>query len=146
MAAIQLERRGTESARDEVAIAVRGAVEVALVGGPHVVAADENSVWVWMIVEIHVLRLGEGRLHRVIAAGGVRRTPVCDRRSCGDVQRVAFLRELRVSEKLSALGLARIYLTGPAGGGNSSAGYLTRVLVLSLAGARTRDECGDRQQ
>src|SRR5882757_3729757 len=140
MAAIQLERRGTESARDEVAIAVRGAVEVALVGGPHVVAADENSVWVRMIVEVHVLRLGEARLHRIIAAGRVRLTPVCDRRSGCDVQRIAFLRELRIGEKLSALGLARIYLTGPPGSGNSSAGYLARVLVLSLAGARKRDE------
>src|ERR1700716_2011461 len=64
--AVQLERSGAEPTHYEVAVTVGRAVQVALVGGTHVVAADEDSVRVRMIVDIHVLRLGERRLHRVI--------------------------------------------------------------------------------
>ncbi len=77
--AVHLEGRGPESAHDEVAVAVGGAVQVALFGGPHVVAGDEDAVRVRVIVDVHVLRLVERRLHRVVARRLVRGVPVGQR-------------------------------------------------------------------
>jgi hypothetical protein len=43
----------------------------------------------WVVIQVHVLRFGEGRLYRVIAARLVGRIPVSDRRTSGDTQAIA---------------------------------------------------------
>jgi hypothetical protein len=49
-------RTGTEGTHDESSIAMRGAIEIGLVGSSHFVASDENAVRMGMPVQIHVLR------------------------------------------------------------------------------------------
>jgi hypothetical protein len=69
-AAIELEGVGTEILHNEVAIAVRRAVQAGLRVSAEVAPADHDAVWVRVIVPVHVLRLGEGRLHRVVSRSG----------------------------------------------------------------------------
>src|SRR6185437_2086937 len=103
--AVQLERSWTKPARDEHAVAVRGTIEVRPVWRTQVVAADENPVWVRMIVQVLELRFAERRAHRVVAARRVRRIPECHGRPGRDVQLIAFFRQL-VGGDCSAVGLA----------------------------------------
>ena len=84
--AVHLERRGAEAADDEVAVAVRRAVELGLIFGTHIVAADQDAVRVRVSVQVHVFRLGERRLHGVIAGGFVVRVPVGAGGAGGDVE------------------------------------------------------------
>src|SRR5437868_5277691 len=70
-----------------------------------------------VIVEAHVLGLGERRLHRIVAGRLVRGIPIRDRGASRDVQVAAFLRELGFFNLASAVGL-----TGPAWHGDAAAG------------------------
>lgn len=50
----ELERCGTESAKDERAVSVSGTVKVARVCGAEIVAADHDAVWMRMVVDAHI--------------------------------------------------------------------------------------------
>ena len=90
-----------------------------------------------MVVEVHVLRLGERRLHRVVAGRPVRGIPVGGGRPGGDAKARAFRgdqswRDLRAYSLITAvLGLVLLvlFITGVAGSWN---GLLQRVFVTVL--------------
>ena len=63
-----------------------------------------------MIVQAHVLRFVERRLHRVVACRLVGWVPVRDGGTGRDVQAVAFLGDLRVLELATAAGLRGVDL------------------------------------
>src|SRR6185437_3462923 len=106
--AVHLEGSGTESAHDEVAVAVSGAIEICLLIGAHVVTGDEYAVRMRVVVERHVLGLAERRADGVVAACLVRRIPVGDGGAGRHVESVAVLGELGVVEGRAALGGAGV--------------------------------------
>src|SRR5215469_8341043 len=87
--AVHLEGAGTKAAYDESPVAISRTVEVTLAVGSHVVARDENAVRMWMAVQVHVLGLGKGRFHSVIARGLVGGIPIGHSRTRGDPDGVA---------------------------------------------------------
>src|SRR5439155_5588032 len=110
----------------------------ALVVRAEVVARDEDAVGMGMVVQVHVLGLGERRLHGVSAGRPIGGIPIDHGRPRGHVQRVAFRREPRVVERASALLLLSVDLSLPPRYGDTAAGRGTRD-VLSPAWARHGD-------
>ncbi len=141
--AIELERVWPETAHDEVPIAIRRAVQVALVVRPHPVAPDDDSVRVRMVVEIHVLRLIEGRTDRVAPRSGVRRVPVGDRGTGGDVEALSHRGKPGIVQHLPLRGFLGIDFSLPAGYGDAAVGDRTGcVLRLSIrCRQRQREGC-----
>jgi hypothetical protein len=114
-ASVHLERLGPEPAHDERAVAVRLAIEQALLVRAHVVAADEEPVGMRVVVQVHVLGLRERCLDRVAAGRGVGAVPVAHRGSRRHVQRIAILRELRVLQLHASARFGSVDLAHPAG-------------------------------
>ena len=140
--AVHLERRRAEAAHDEGAVAVGRAVEIALLGRAQVVAGDHDAVRVRVIVEVHVLRFVERRLHRVVAGRHVGGIPVGDGGTGGDVQDLAVRGELRVVQDLSSLLLVGVDLPGPALDRDPAAGHGLRG-ILPLGADHGRNEHGE---
>src|SRR4029450_4431817 len=104
--------------------------------------ADEYSVRVRVIVEVHVLGFVERRLDGVIAAGLVRRIPVRDRRARRHAEVLGITRELRAFQPRPALLLTGLDFPCPTRDGNPASGNGTGGL-LSLRPNRGGDEDGE---
>ena len=111
---VHLERRWTEATDDEVAVAVGGAIEITLRGHPHVVAGDHDPVRVGMVIETHVVRLGEGGFHGIGSARAIGGVPIGHRGPGRDLQLSRRSGELCVSEGTSRLLFAGVDLARPS--------------------------------
>src|SRR5688572_2084268 len=76
LARARLKRPRAHATDDERAVAVSRAIEIALIGAAEVVAGDHDAVGMRVIVETHVVRLGERRLHGIVAGGAISRVPI----------------------------------------------------------------------
>src|SRR5215472_61272 len=132
-APVHLERKGSESAYDEIPVAIRCTVEVALLGSSQLVAGDHDAVRVRMAVQVHVFRLLERRLDRVVAGRFVGGVPIGHRRTGSDMEPTTLLRELCVIQRLSGSFLVCIDLAGPSRGRDAASFHLTGGLGLSLS-------------
>ncbi len=86
------------------------------------------------------LPLLERALHGVVAAGRVLGIPVDRGRADAEVQRVPFLRELRIVDGLALLGRRRVDAPLPAGRGDPAAGDRSILLLFLLRTANGRDQ------
>ena len=122
---------GREPTDDEHAVAVRGAVEVALLRRAEVVTGDHDPVRVRVVVDAHVLRFVECRTHGVVAFRSVRRIPVRDRRTGCDAHAFAFTNQLRAVHSQPCGLLFSVDRTAPTFDKNTAAfDPLRRLVVL----------------
>src|SRR5438552_1284407 len=98
MRPIHLKWSWSETAHDEVAVAVSRTVQVTLLGRSQIVTRNYNPVRVWVGIEVHELRFFECRFYGVVSGRFVGRIPVSHRRTGDDVEGIAFLGELRAVE------------------------------------------------
>ena len=148
-AAAHLERRGAEAADDELAVAVRRAVEQGRLIGVELVSADEETVRMRVIVRRHVLRLGERRADGVAAARLVRRIPIDRGGPVVHLDLAPLHREFRVVDLGPLGGLGRVDLALPAWRGDAAARDLAgRVLHRLRCGVKGggADGAGERER
>src|SRR6476660_401326 len=96
-----------------------------------------------MAVQVHVFRLVERRLHRVISGCLICRIPIRHCRAGGDMQSVSLFRELGIAYGLSLRLCIGVDLSGPAWDGNSAAFNRTGGFCWSLGVDRRGNECDD---
>src|SRR5580700_6208610 len=132
-AAVHLKRGGAESANDESAASVGGAIEVIFLIGSHAGAADDDAVGVRVSIEVHELRLVKGGFDGVVArsfAGGI---PIGGGGAGDDVDGAAFLGKFRVINGFAPLRFVGVDFASPAGDGHPAAGNAARAFILGGA-------------
>src|SRR5581483_9383090 len=112
--AIHLERRRSESAHDELAVAIGRTVKGGLIRSSHVIAANEYSVGMRMRVEVHVFGLVKCGLHGVVPGRVCAVHPIVHRGTRGGVKSVPFLRKPRIGDAHPCLFFRGIDLAAPA--------------------------------
>src|SRR5947209_3092479 len=132
-ASVHLERFGAETAHYEIAASISRTVKQALLRRSHVIPRDENAVGVRMAVAVHVLRLGVRGFYAVIAGRLVRRIPIGHGRAGDDVERISFLGQLRVLERLASFFGVRVDLPGPTRGEYAPVFYGSRCFLCRLS-------------
>src|SRR5690606_7309131 len=98
-----------------------------------------------MVVQRHVLRLGEGGPHRITAAGYILRIPVSHRWAGGHSHALPLGGEAGILQSLPLLGRAGVNLSSPSV--DEDAAVLHRLIcILGVASGPAREnECRRRQ-